>query len=366
MKKSINFKIILRISILIGLLATVMLFQNIDGWGDFYAQTIYPSIAFVLSSFSNIFSFAIGDLFILLTILFLIAYPFLARKRGEKWVVILFREIEFAGWIYVWFYLAWGLNYSQSGMLEKLNIKPSQCSEEQFREFAKNYVEELNSSYDDIANGKYEIIEYKTDNTRQILMEEVVKSYHSIGSKFAINTPWLKNPKVKNMMFSPLISMFGVSGSMAPFFCEFTVNSDVLPLDYPTTYAHEMAHQLGITSEAEANFYAYQVCTNSQNPQIRFSGYNSIIRYILGNARSILGEEEYSEFYKTIDPNIIKIAQEKSRYWKEKYSPLLGKAQDIIYNAYLKSNKISGGIKNYSQVIGLLISIEENTKKRSM
>ena len=36
--------------------------------------------------------------------------------------------------------------------------------------------------------------------------------------------------------------------------------------------SHELAHFLGITSEAEANFYAYQVCTRSQVKEIRFPG----------------------------------------------------------------------------------------------
>lgn len=67
--------------------------------------------------------------------------------------------------------------------------------------------------------------------------------------------------------------MVGVTGSMGPFFCEFTLNGDLLPSQYPATYAHELAHLLGITSEAEANFYAYQVCTRSQVQAIRFSGY---------------------------------------------------------------------------------------------
>ena len=55
----------------------------------------------------------------------------------------------------------------------------------------------------------------------------------------------------------PCFSMVGVTGSMGPFFCEFTLNGDLLPPQYPATYAHELAHFLGITSEAEANFYAY-------------------------------------------------------------------------------------------------------------
>lgn len=41
-----------------------------------------------------------------------------------------------------------------------------------------------------------------------------------------------------------------------------------------------------------------------------------------------------------------------------KYSPLIGNVQNWIYDLYLKGNKIESGRKNYSEVIGLLISYQ--------
>ena len=38
---------------------------------------------------------------------------------------------------------------------------------------------------------------------------------------------------------------------------------------------------------------------------------------------------------------------------------MVGDIQDRIYDLYLKGNKIESGRKNYSEVIGLLISYEE-------
>ncbi len=119
------------------------------------------------------------------------------------------------------------------------------------------------------------------------------------------------------MLFTPFISMVGVTGSMGPFFCEFTLNGDLLPVNYPATYAHELAHLLGITSEAEANFYAYQVCTRSQAMGIRFSGYFSVLGHVLGNAQRLLSEEEYTRLFKRIRPEIIELA-------KNNQSSLLG------------------------------------------
>ncbi len=361
-RRGITLALVVRVSILLLFFIIVVLFRNLDGWGDYYAQNIYPSIALVLSSISNIFPFSVGDLFILLSILALIVYPFLARRKGRRWKIIVLHEVEYLAWVYVWFYMVWGLNYSQRGLLERLNVEPLTFSEEAFMEFAEDYVAELNGSYQDMIDNGGETPMWRGSQGGDLLMAEVVGQYHAISSELAINPPLLKSPHVKSMLFSPLSSMVGVSGSMAPFFCEFTVNSDVLPLDYPATYTHEMAHQLGITSEAEANFYAYQVCTLSQNRHIRFSGYNSILLYMLGNARSILDKEQYKKLYETIDPQIIVIAQERSKYWREKYSSLLGAAQNYIYNAYLKSNNIGSGVKNYSEVIGLLISVEGKKK----
>ena len=106
-------------------------------------------------------------------------------------------------------------------------------------------------------------------------------------------------------------------------------------------------------------FYAYQVCTRSQVKEIRFSGYFSVLSHVLGNARRLMTEEEYAELFSRIRPEIIELAQKNQQYWMEKYSPLIGDIQNFIYDLYLKGNKIQSGRKNYSEVIGLLISYEE-------
>ena len=77
------------------------------------------------------------------------------------------------------------------------------------------------------------------------------------------------------MLWSRLMSRVAVTGYMGPFFTEFNLNQELLSVEYPFTYAHELAHRLGIASEAEANLYAYLVTSAAQEPAIRFSGYFS-------------------------------------------------------------------------------------------
>lgn len=335
------------------LLVLVWMTQSIPTLGNIYSQAVYPVISYVLSFFSNLFPFAIGDLFIFFSITGVIVYPFYARLRKKlPWKKILLRDGEYLLWVYVWFYLAWGLNYSQPNFYQRTHIPYTAYTPENFQEFVDAYIDSLNSSFVPI-KGIHE------DQVR----DEAVRLYNQLGDSLGVHRPPFPNPKVKTMVFTPFISMVGVTGSMGPFFCEFTLNGDLLPVNYPATYAHELAHLLGITSEAEANFYAYQICTRSEAMGIRFSGYFSILGHVLGNAQRLLPEEKYTRLFKRIRPEIIELAKNNQAYWAAKYSPVVGAVQDWIYDLYLKGNKIESGRQNYSEVVGLLISYQEWKKK---
>lgn len=61
--------------LLIFFLLLVLCVQTVPGLGDAYAMYVYPSIARALSSFSRLVPFAIGDLFIALSIAGILLYP---------------------------------------------------------------------------------------------------------------------------------------------------------------------------------------------------------------------------------------------------------------------------------------------------
>lgn len=335
-------------------LLLVWMTQCIPALATIYSQKVYPCISYVLSAFSNLFPFAIGDLFIFLSLAGVMLYPLYARIRKKlSWKKILSNDIEYLLWIYVWFYLAWGLNYSQKNFYQRTGIPYTAYTPENFRAFADEYITQLNRSYTPLNH-----------ISQDLIREESVRLYNQLSDSLGVHRPPHARPKAKTMLFTPFISMVGVTGSMGPFFCEFTLNGDLLPINYPATYAHELAHLLGITSEAEANFYAYQVCTRAQATGIRFSGYFSVLGHVLGNARRLLPEEEYTRLFRRIRPEIIELSKQEQAYWSAKYSPIVGDIQDRIYDLYLKGNKIGSGKKNYSEVIGLLISYQESLKEK--
>ena len=90
--------------VLMALILTVWLVQLLPAAGACYARYIYPTIARVLTTVSDLIPFAVGDLFIALSIAWLVVWPFYARLRRKKpWRRIVGREVEFLLWIYVWF-----------------------------------------------------------------------------------------------------------------------------------------------------------------------------------------------------------------------------------------------------------------------
>ena len=376
--------------LLLVLLSLITLTKLIPLWGFIYTTRIYPIIGSLLSPISGLFPFALGDLFIALSIVWVIFYPiyeikwrkqlakrffFLAAKRGcyPKKKVVFGRVAEYLLWVYAWFYIAWGLNYSQPNIYCRTGMKPVEVSEAKFREFAYRYADSINylseerrvkreeTAFDDHRESQFNGM--VDDGLKNRVRDTVLKGYNEIGAKEGINAPFNQHPHAKTMLFTPLSSMSGVTGSMGPFFCEFTLNGDIRPHDYPAIYAHEFAHLLGIANEGEANFYSYIVCTASSDKAVKFSGYYHIFFHVLRNVFDILGEKEGEKFLKYIRPEIIQLAKSDRNYWLSKRCKVLDAAQDFIFDLYLRGNHVAEGRKSYSGVVGLILAWESHHTK---
>ena len=369
--------------ILLVLLSLITLTKLIPLWGFIYTTRIYPIIGSLLSPISGLFPFAVGDIFIALSIVWVFFYPiyeikwrkqlakrffFLAAKRGcyPKKKVVFGRVAEYLLWVYTWFYIAWGLNYSQPNIYCRTGMKPVEVSEAKFREFAYRYADSINylseeTAFDDQRESQFNGM--VDDGLKNRVRDAVLKGYNEIGAKEGINAPFNQHPHAKTMLFTPLSSMSGVTGSMGPFFCEFTLNGDIRPHDYPAIYAHEFAHLLGIANEGEANFYSYIVCTASSDKAVKFSGYYHIFFHVLRNVFDILGEKEGEKFLKYIRPEIIQLAKSDRNYWLSKRCKVLDAAQDFIFDLYLRGNHVAEGRKSYSGVVGLILAWESRHAK---
>lgn len=338
----------IRWTVLVLLLTSVCIFRLVSGAGEFYARFLYPTISCFLSRLAAIVPFSLCEILVVVTIVGLMLYPIVACRRKQRWKSIVRNEVEILLWIYVWFYWGWGMNYFRDTFLKRAEVVPCSYEEKRFKQFLSAYTDSLNAAF------------VQEIYISQSALERTVKQmYAEVPEKFGLTQPKdFQHPKYS--FCNRLYSGVGVLGYMGPFFDESHVNHELLPVQLPFTYAHELAHLLGVSSEAEANFWAYQVCIHTTDSNIRYSGYFGLLPYVIVNTRSLLSESEFTGWFSTIRPEIIQQLYDKQAYWDIRYNDLLGKLQDLVYNWYLKSNQISSGQKNYAQVIGMVLSLPES------
>lgn len=325
------------------LFAMIFLFSLSTALSEWYIRVIYPVIAVVLSFVSNLFPFSLYDIFLIVAVLLLIKLIVLAIIRKVSFSKFLFSLIRFVTVIVTWFYFGWGIAYFRENFYHRSDIAEKKFDPEVFREFAVRFIDHANLCYTDC-----------TDMDKNDIGSEIESSYRVLHEPLRISYPNGRR-RPKPMMFETLYSKMGVSGYFGPFLNEIHVNNYSLNFSYPFTLAHEMAHQFGIATESEANLYGFMVCARSNDEKIRYSAYASTLRYVLNDIRRFL-PEEYESLVSSIRPEIIADLRRNREHWLAARDESLSDIQDRMYDAYLKTNKISSGQANYSEVVGLLIS----------
>lgn len=96
--------------------------------------------------------------------------------------------------------------------------------------------------------------------------------------KFGENIPALQS---KSSIFGDWIQSMGIQGYYNPISSEAQINDDIPDFLHPFVIAHELAHQMGIASEGDANFAAYYICTHSEDAFMKYSAYFNLYLYNL-------------------------------------------------------------------------------------
>ncbi len=198
-------KIRVRWIILLILLSFVWIVMGNPGLGEWYSRSIYSWVSSMLSRFSCLFPFSVGDCFIYGSIAGLLGYlSFVIIKKRRLGRA--FRHIvEYLAWVYVWFYIAWGLNYFREDFFTRTQTTYVPFSSERFLSFLEAYTDSLNASW---------VLIETID--REVVKETVLERYRELPARFGLTTPGTYlHPKT--MLFSRLMSGVGVMGYMGPF-----------------------------------------------------------------------------------------------------------------------------------------------------
>jgi len=314
-----------------------------------YSQKFYPLVAKIISPVSSSIPVSLDDLFYILLI---VAFFVLI-------ILLIFRRIslKFTGKIvlnalaatYILFYVLWGFNYFRNDLYQRLNLAKHEPSNKAFLKQLKKIVDETNKSW----------ISFEKWDKNQVDLQ-IEKSYKELAPVLKISYPAGKR-KAKPITVSRFFAQAGISGYYGPFFNEVHVNSYILPVEYPFILAHEKAHQFGITNEAEANFYAWLVCTKSKSKQLQYSANLHVLQYFLYRGYLL---EEYDEILKKLDKRVKKDLQLIRENWMSLRNEKIDEAASKVNDFYLKTNKIKDGVIEYSGVVKFVMDYSNDAEFR--
>lgn len=322
-------------------LSTKFAIRNSGLVEHYFSTGIYPVIAKLFSSFSKLYPISLWDILWILIIWLEVSGLVLVVFRKMKLSRYLLRTLQLLALLYSIFYMLWGYNYFRPTIEKRLGWEIPKADEKLFSSTLDSIIIEANNSYISFSSSDYLTID-------MLIEESYRKNSRVLGISYPNGT---RRPKI--MLLSSIYTKLGVSGYFGPFFNEIHLNYYLLPMDYPFVLAHEKGHQFGITSEAEANLVAYIICVKSGDQRLVYSGYLSLLLYFLRDATEV---REYQEYLNKIDSRVLLDLRFRQKYYLGLQSKILSKIQSAANDSYLKANNIEKGVKNYNQVVSLVIN----------
>ena len=313
---------------------------------DFYAERCYPLISACLSRGASLVRFSLEEIAVAGFVLAFIGVLVRSVVRKEGFFRWLLDTLRVAMWLVVWVYAGWGCNYFRTPLYERLEITPVHFEQAGFERFLSDYTAALNE------------VAGSTDVWEQSALEQDVRDFYAGRAADCGYTPLRKWQHIKKPLLNPMYSAVTVLGWMGPFFCESQVNLDLPDTEYPSTLAHEMAHLAGVTGEGEANYWAYAFCRRSENRAVRYSGLLAILPYVVSNARELLPGERYAAWMDRVPQKAFEDNAAIQEFWEGKRIRLIERMQRMIMDFFLKSNGISEGARDYSGVIGIIMTMD--------
>ena len=286
---------------------------------DYYVRIIFNNLIKINSFLFSKIEIPIGEI---IYIVIIILYIYLFVKVISFKLSDFLNLVAFSSILYFLFYFLWGLNYFKPSLVDKLNIKS---------EYEFNVLDET------INRVIFEINKESSSISEDINKSDIFNLLNTNASN------------IKKSIIPDIFLYQKVSGHYIPFTSE-AIFVDKIPLvDMPIVILHEQAHQSGYANEGEASFIAFSKAINNKEPYIRYSGYFYALINLL-NEISKKNSDKLDDYITKLDEKVISDIKKVQNFWSKYSNSFLDKAQNYIYDLYLKSNNQEAGIMTYGEV----------------
>jgi hypothetical protein len=306
--------------------------------------------------------FAFGELVYLIIIILLIINVLIHINSLKS-----FNYITQKGWfiltklswfivkLYVVFQLIWGLNYLQPDPTKDFHLtvqtpKNAQIALSEMNALTYELIEELNQTKQTL------ILNKGLEPNFELVVSNVQQAYQTLANlhpRFI-----LKNQSVKKAIFPSLGDYIGYLAFYQPITGEAILRSDLPILTQPYTIAHEMAHQLGYASETEANFIAFVVASEANDPYLKYSMLLQMFSYAQDAQLLLLAGNKGFDAWKTqieknrslLSPAVLKDRAKIKAFFAARADKQI-QASSQLYDQFLKWNQQAEGLASYADVL---------------
>ena len=321
-------------------------------FADFINRTVGTAVRALLATASAWMPFSFFELMIILALPLCVILVILLVKLNptkEKRVRSVISFLSLISLVLSSYVFTLGVGYRTTPLSESIGIEDvGNIDKSELYNVTERVLGEVNSLAPtlDCKNGE-SVMPY----TLGELSSHLCSDFESLADVYPVISTF--KGRVKPVLFSTVMSDAGITGIYSFFTGEANVNIEYPHYNLPFTAAHEMAHQRGIARENEANFVAFLVCIGSTDGYIRYSGYLSMLEYLLGALYSA-DKELYREIYSRIDARAIDDMRASNAVTLAHKDSFLNKLNDKLNDNYLKANG-TAGVVTYGYVVRLTV-----------
>ncbi|MGW8268163.1 MAG: DUF3810 domain-containing protein, partial [Longimicrobiales bacterium] len=321
-----------------------------------YGAGIGPVMVRILTFLTGWVPLAIGELLVLAYLSYQVRSAWRAgfavrkgqRSLGNAVGSGTLRLLRDAGVLVTLFYLLWGFNYSRPPLEQTLGWqRPDSTSVEELAGLVEPLIRAANEEYrlihgqDDA--GTPTLLSAGRDSSGEALAAGWIAARASLG----FPRRWEPSGKVKTPLLRQFYEWVGVAGFYFPFTAEPNVRGGIPGVDLGKILAHELAHQRGVAREDEANFWGFLAAAFSREPVARYSAYVFAQHQLL--APLVRADRELAATLADLRlPGVQRDIRASAEYWARTRGSgaSLGTAAN---NAFLRTNRVEGGVRNYSR-----------------
>ncbi|MCH7411437.1 DUF3810 domain-containing protein [Belliella sp. DSM 111904] len=331
---------------LISLVIRHFAIKHPDKTEEIYSRKFFPGIRNIIDMTISSFSFPTVYIFIASVFLFIGMFIyFLIKKIGwkEKLGYSIRSFFNFLGAIVFFFLVLWGYNYNRIPVFEQIGMKPKALTEEELIpeiELTRNLVHQLRDLVTEDTTAIDSIMPYP--DLERMVRANMREHLYLLGLNFT------GEPRTKEFHPAGFMRKMGILGIYFPFTGESYIDPTLHPLEKPFTIAHEMAHSYGVTDEGEANFIAWVIGSNSDDPLLQYSAQLRLLRYQMNDLYRI-SKPLYTHFYRTIPVGIRNDLTSINRN-ADKYKPINLELSRKSNDLFLKTQGVKAGVLSYQQL----------------